>query len=189
MMSVTWSVAGAVGQATATGVGQNLGARTPARASELTYKSTGTTMGVLFVAGGLAWVFPEIAMGIFISDSAVIGEGIRFLRIIALSWAFFGGLMVVQGAFRGAGDTRIAMVLSFLSRWIFRIPTAVVLAFATTVTVPGVGTVSGFGWGVEGLWWGYAFAAIASFFVGAAWFLLGTWREGVIDREPSAVGD
>lgn len=189
MMSVSWSIAGAVGQATATGVGQNLGARTPDRASEITFKSTGATMGLLFVAGGVVWIFPEMAMRIFIADRAVIDEGIVFLRIVAMSWAFFGGLMVVQGAFRGAGDTRIAMVLSFLSRWIFRLPTAIILAFTWTVTIPGIGPVSGFAWGPSGLWWGYAFAAVASFFVGVLWFLRGTWRHGIIDQDTSAAVD
>ncbi len=188
-MSVSWSVSGAVGQATATGVGQNLGARTPDRATAVTYTATGVTMGVLFVAGGAAWLFPEFAMRIFIDDRAVVEEGVVFLRIVALSWGFFGGLMVVQGAFRGAGDTEIAMVLSFLSRWLLRVPLAVVLAFAWTVTLPGVGTVSSLGMGVDGLWWAYASAAVASFVVGVAWFLRGTWKEGVIDRETAAADD
>ncbi|MFW5974452.1 MAG: MATE family efflux transporter, partial [Natrialbaceae archaeon] len=44
LMSVSWSVAGAVGQATATGVGQNLGAKTPDRARRVTWVGTGGTM-------------------------------------------------------------------------------------------------------------------------------------------------
>jgi len=183
LMSVSWTVAGAVGQATATGVGQNLGAETPDRAAEVTWKATSATMGLLFAAGGIVWLVPEVAMRVFIDDPAVVAEGVVFLRIVALSWALFSGLMVVQGAFRGAGDTRIAMVLSFCSRWVFRIPTALVLAFSWTVAVPGLGTVSGLAWGAAGLWWAYAFAAVASFLLGVAWFLGGTWREGVIDRE------
>jgi Na+-driven multidrug efflux pump len=190
-MSVSWTVAGAVGQATATGVGQNLGAETPDRASAVTWTATGATMGLLFAAGGLVWLVPEVAMRVFIADPAVVTEGVVFLRIVALSWAFFGGLMVVQGAFRGAGDTRIAMVLSLLSRWVFRIPVALVLAFSWTVAVPGVGTVSGLDWGAPGLWWAYAVAAVASFALGVLWFLRGTWREGIVEAgrrpEPAAV--
>jgi len=181
LMSVSWSVSGAVGQATATGVGQNLGAATPDRAATVTRTATLSTMGLLFLAGGLCWLFPAAAMRVFIDDPAVIGEGVVFLRIVALSWPFFGGLMVIQGAFRGAGDTRIAMVLSLSSRWLLRIPTAAVLAFAWTVTLPVVGPVPALGWGVEGLWWSYAFSAVASFLVGVAWFARGTWREAVVD--------
>ena len=193
LMSVSWSVAGAVGQATATGVGQNLGAQTPARAAAVTRAATAGTMGLLAAAGGLVWLFPSAAMRVFVDDPETIAEGIVFLRIVALSWGFFGGLMVIQGAFRGAGDTKVAMALSLLSRWVFRIPLAALLAFgAVSVTLGGfdLGPVripavdlgyTGLGWGVEGLWWAYATAAIVSFLLGAAWFRRGTWTEGVID--------
>ena len=195
LMSVSWSVAGAVGQATATGVGQNLGANTPDRAAAVTRAATAGTMLLLAVAGGLVWLFPATAMGVFVDDSETIAEGVVFLRIVALSWAFFGGLMVIQGGFRGAGNTGIAMVLSMLSRWVFRIPLAALLAFgAVSITLGGfeVGPIAvpavdvgytGLGWGVAGLWWAYATAAVASFVVGVAWFLRGTWREGVIDDD------
>ncbi|WP_425499735.1 MATE family efflux transporter [Halorarum halobium] len=189
LMSVSWTVSGAVGQATATGVGQNLGAGTPERASRVTATATAGTMALLFVAGGLVWWFPATAIRVFVGDPAVVAEGVTFLRIIALSWGFFGGLMVVQGAFRGAGDTRIAMALSLCSRWLFRVPVALVVAFAWTVTVPGLGSVSGLGVGVEGLWWSFALSALASFVVGVAWFLRGTWTEGVIDRDVPSAGD
>jgi len=105
LMSVSWSVAGAVGQATATGVGQNLGSKTPDRAAAVTRAATAGTMLLLAVAGGLVWLFPATAIGVFVDDPETIAEGVVFLRIVALSWAFFGGLMVIQGGFRGAGNT------------------------------------------------------------------------------------
>lgn len=198
LMSVSWSVAGAVGQATATGVGQNLGAKTPARAAAVTRVATAGTMALLAAAGGLVWVFPAAAMRVFVADPETVAEGVVFLRIVALSWAFFGGLMVVQGGFRGAGDTKVAMALSLLSRWVVRIPLAAALAFgAVSVTVGGVAIgpiavpaveigYTGRAWGVEGLWWAYTTAAVVSFLLGVAWFRRGTWTEGVIDEEPAA---
>jgi len=183
LMSVSWTVSGAVGQATSTGVGQNLGAGTPDRATRVTGVATAATMGALFAAGGLAWLFPDVAMGVFVDDPAVVAEGVGFLRIIALTWGFFGGLMVIQGAFRGAGDTKVAMTLSLLSRWIVRIPIAAAVAFGA-VSVPVIGvSYTGLGWGVDGLWWAYATSALVSFVLGVAWFLRGTWKEGIIDEE------
>lgn len=187
LMSVSWTVAGAVGQATATGVGQNLGANTPDRASEVVWKATAGTMVILFAAAGVVVAFPAAAIGVFIDEPAVIDEGIGFLRIVAPSWAFFGGVMVIQGGFRGAGVTNVAMVLSFLSRWIFRVPVALVLAFDWAYTVPGTGlTLAALDWGVGGLWWSYAVGAVASFVVAVFWFRLGTWQGGVVDREAAA---
>jgi putative MATE family efflux protein len=185
LMSVSWTVSGAVGQATATGVGQNLGADTPDRAAEVTWKATGGTLAVLFGAGALLFAFPDEAMRVFIADAAVVAAGVDFLRIIAPFLAFFGGLMVVQGGFRGAGDTRTAMALSFLSRWILRIPAALVLAYSWSLSTLGV-SLAGWAWGVSGLWWAWSFSAVGSFVVGAAWFSLGRWQKGVVEKEPTA---
>ncbi|MFD1640654.1 MATE family efflux transporter [Halohasta litorea] len=186
LMSVSWTVAGAVGQATATGVGQNLGADTPDRAAEVIWKAAAATMALLFAAAGLVVAFPAAAIGVFIDEPGVIEEGIGFLRIVAPSWAFFGGVMVIQGGFRGAGVTKVAMVLSFLSRWIFRVPFALLFAFGWAYTVPGTSlTIAALDWGVDGLWWAYAVGAFGSFVVAVGWFRLGTWKGGVVDREES----
>ena len=186
LMSVSWSVSGAVGQATAAGVGQNLGSRTPDRANRVTWVATAGTMVLLFAAAVLCVLFPEFMIGVFIDDPEVIAEGVVFLWIIAPFWAFFGGTMVLQGAFRGAGQTKVAMVLSLLSRWVFRVPVAIVLAFSWAVTVPGTDvTVRGLGIGVEGIWIAFSVGAFASFLIAAFWFQLGRWTEGVIDTERS----
>lgn len=55
-----------------------------------------------------------------------VDEGARFLRIVTITWGFFGDLTVLQGAFQNAGSTRIAMALPLCSQWPFRIPLAVV---------------------------------------------------------------
>jgi len=188
LMSVSWSVAGAVGQATSTGVGQNIGAKTPDRAARVTWVATAATMGFLFAAAAVCVAFPEFMMGIFVDDPEVVAEGKTFLYYIAPFWAFFGGTMVIQGAFRGAGQTKVAMALSFLSRWVFRIPVAVGLAFST-LAIPGTAVaVEGLGIGVVGIWAAFAVGAFVSFVVAAFWFRLGRWTEGVIadDTGPDA---
>lgn len=185
LMSISWSVAGAVGQATATGVGQNLGSQTPDRARRLTWVAMGGTMGILFAAAALCVLFPEFMIGIFTDDPEVISEGVIFLYIIAPFWAFFGGTMVLQGAFRGAGQTKVAMGLSFLSRWIFRVPVALLLAFTLTIWIPYTDLIFddiGLGIGVIGVWIGFSVGALASFIVAAYWFNRGRWTEGVIEE-------
>lgn len=189
LMSVTWAVAGAVGQATATGVGQNLGAETPDRAVAVARTATAATMVFIFAVAAVLFAFPAAAIRVFVADPAVIAEGVIFLRITALFWAPFAGVMVIQGAFRGAGNTREAMVLSILSRWIFRFPLVIGLAFAWTVTIPGTNlAISGLGWGVEGIWLALVAGMVGSFVVAVGWFRIGTWTEGVIDEIESASG-
>ena len=185
LMSITWSVAGAVGQATASGVGQNLGSRTPERARQVTWIATGSTMLFLGAATVIALLFQAPLYRIFIDDPAIVAEGRTFVYVIAPVWAFFGGTMVIQGAFRGAGQTGVAMGLSLLSRWVFRVPVALVAAFSATVVVPWTGFSMdlGFGIGVIGVWFGYAFGGLAAFVVAVFWFRRGRWTEGVLDRE------
>ena len=189
LMSVTWSVAGAVGQATATGVGQNLGANTPDRAATVTRVAAAGTMALLGAAAAVCLAFPRPVTRVFIDDPAVVAETEVFLRFVAPFWAFFGGTMVVQGAFRGAGRTKVAMGLSLLSRWVFRVPVAIVLAFAT-VTVPGTATAVavGPGVGVRGVWTGFSVGAFLTFFVAVGWFRLGRWTEGVVDGDGPSGG-
>jgi len=96
---------------------------------------------------------------------------------------------VIQGAFRGAGQTKVAMALSFLSRWVFRIPVAIALAFST-LAIPGTAiAVEGLGIGVTGIWAAFSVGAFASFLLAVFWFRLGRWTEGVIEDEPGAAAE
>jgi Na+-driven multidrug efflux pump len=93
--------------------------------------------------------------------------------------------MVIQGAFRGAGQTKVAMALSLMSRWVFRVPTAIALAFSVTVAVPGTDIVLrnlGLDVGVTGIWAAFSIGAFLSFLVAVFWFRLGRWTEGVLDE-------
>ena len=175
MMSVSWTVSGAVGQAAATGVGQNLGARTPDRAASVTWTATAGTMVLLFAAGAVVFAVPAPFMRVFIADADVVAAGVHLLRIIAPFWAFLGGLMVLQGAFRGAGQTTVSMALSVLSRWLLRLPVAFALAYALS-------------WGTAGLWWSLSISGVLAFTVGVGWFRSGGWREGVLERPSARVG-
>lgn len=189
IMSVTWSVAGAVGQATATGVGQNLGAGQPDRSSRVGWVATAATMGILAGFATLTLWIPDTLIRLFVDDQATVAEGVVFLWIVAPFWAFFGGVMVIQGGFRGAGRTDIAMVLSLLSRWVFRLPVAVFVAFSAAVTVPGLTArpmVIGLGVGVKGIWIAFAVGAVLSFLVAASWFRLHKWGAAVVEDAPTA---
>jgi len=147
----------------------------------VTWVATAGTMGVLFAAAAVVLAFDEPILRVFIDDPEVVAEGVVFLWYLAPFWAFFGGTMVVQGGFRGADQTKVAMVLSFLSRWVFRVPVAVTLAFST-VALPAVGPVEvGLGIGVEGVWAAFSVGAFLSFLVAVFWFNLGRWTEGVVD--------
>ncbi|MFS8573445.1 MAG: hypothetical protein LOD85_10570, partial [Clostridia bacterium] len=114
---------------------------------------------------------------VFVNDPDVIELGTRFLRVVGWSFGFAGGVMVVQGAFQGAGRTGASMVLAFLNHWLLRFPLA-------------IGLIWGLGWGPAGLWWSMFLSSTASFAVAVAWLWRGGWHKAVIpsSQTPAPAG-
>jgi len=113
-----------------------------------------TAAGLLFLAtaDGLADWFvggagrqPEVA-----------GLTARLVRIVAFAQPPLAMLMVFSGGLRGAGATRLPLVVNFLGLLLVRLPLALVLA-RPAIDLPGVGTIPGFGLAAVGAW--YAMAA------------------------------
>ncbi|MDZ7746685.1 MAG: MATE family efflux transporter [Halobacteriales archaeon] len=155
-------------------VGQNLGNGRPDRAKQAVRYAVGMIAAVLAAVTVVAVVFAEPIVSVFISGESaqrVIDIGVSYLRVIGPTFVFLGIYQVCQGAFRGSGSTRTAMIFSILSLWVFRLPIAYVL-----VTV--------FSMGAVGIWYGIAASNVLSLVVAGAWYLRGTWATDVLDREP-----
>ena len=167
VMSLVWTIAGAMGQAVATGVGQNLGAAQAKRATRVTRLGTAITLLVIGLLGVLAVIFAPAIIGVFVQDEQVIAEGTRFLRISGWGFGFSGALIVIQGAFQGAGRTSYSMALSLLNRWILRLPLAALLGWT-------------FGLGPAGMWWAFLVSDTLGFAAGAAWLQWGRWQKRLI---------
>ena len=60
-------------------------------------------------------------MGLFTPDAEVVAGGITILRLVALSEPIFGVVIMLEGIFNGAGDTRMPFVISLVSMWGVRI--------------------------------------------------------------------
>ena len=162
-------------------VGQNLGADQSARAKRAVTYAAGIIIGVLAAVSLLAVGFARPITAVFIEGAgagAVADLGAAYLRIIGPTFAFLGVFQVLQGAFRGSGSTRTAMVFSVLEIWAFRLPIA-----AGLVVVVGMGA--------TGIWTSIAASNVLAMLVAGAWYLRGTWAEGVIDDpgQPAAGDD
>lgn len=96
-------------------VGQNYGAGKKERAEKVIKYSLVLGFLLLSVIGGLFFIFAASIVRVFIpNDPLVILEGARFMKIIAFTFGFVGINMTFIGAFRGAGDTKVNMKLSFM---------------------------------------------------------------------------
>jgi Na+-driven multidrug efflux pump len=148
--------------ATATCVGQNLGASKPARAARAGWMATEIVVAILLVFSVLFYVFSHRIGAVFSPDADAIEASAAYLEILAFSQAFMGIEIVLAGAFSGAGDTVPPMVITVPLN-LARIPLAYALA-------------EFFGFGVNGVWWSISGTSIVKGLIIAFWFSRGRWK-------------
>ncbi|MFB3853265.1 MAG: MATE family efflux transporter [Vicinamibacterales bacterium] len=113
---ITWTSVGLMG-ATATVVGQNLGAGRPDRS--LLGPRLASRIGlILALAVGLMFlVMPRILFAFFgLTDATVVGIGSQLLRYLTVSGLFVTVALTYTGALQGSGDTRSPLVISVISQ-------------------------------------------------------------------------
>jgi len=177
LISLVFLPAVGLGKATNTMVGQNLGAGKADRAERAVKLAAKVGAGVMFALALLAALFPEPIVEVFMatgtSEAArTVEYASEYLRIRTIEFAFIGIFQVLVGAYRGAGNTKIAMALSMITLWVIRVPAVYLLAFETTL-------------GPTGIWVGVALGHIVGAIAAAAWFTRGTWKQAVIDSDSS----
>lgn len=119
----------ALGVAAATVVGQSVGARDFLRAR--LGMAAANRLGILFMGGMgiIFFLFPEPLLGLFTTDQEVIRLGVVFLRIAGVSQIPLAMVLVLQGALRGAGDTRFILRVTTLGIWGVRLPVSAAAAW------------------------------------------------------------
>ncbi|MEF8814544.1 MAG: MATE family efflux transporter, partial [Halovenus sp.] len=130
--------------------------------------------GVMLLVAVVAALFPQPIVSVFIGDvpnaAETITNGVNYIRIRSVEFAFIGVTQVMLGAFRGAGNTRTAMTISIITLWVGRVGSVSLLVF-------------GLGWGATGIWVGMAVGNVLGALVSVPWFLRGTWKERYIEEE------
>jgi putative MATE family efflux protein len=138
-IAIGWEALGylsghAFGTAAITLVGQALGARQPALAAKSGWTAFAlgcglmTVMGATFfaLAPGMFWVFcqdPE--------QQPVIDVGVPVLRLIAFAMPALASTIIFTAALRGAGDTRVPVLFTWVGFLVVRIPLAYLLTSET----------------------------------------------------------
>jgi len=124
--------------ATATLVGQNLGARKPQRAEHAVWTTGFVNLVFLTLVGLIFVIFAESLIQLFSNDPAVIREGSSALRLISYGFVFYAYGLVLTQAFNGAGDTLTPTWISFATYWVCQIPLAYCLALPLGFGAAGV---------------------------------------------------
>src|SRR5690606_21056205 len=114
--------------ASATLVGQNLGAGQPDRAEKSVWRAGLINMIFLAFITVLFYSMADYILRFFSTDEEVLRHGIQCLKIVSLGYVFYAYGMVINQSLNGAGDTRTPTLISIVGFWIFQIPLAYALA-------------------------------------------------------------
>jgi len=153
----------AFGNATATIVGQNLGAARPERARRAAWLAVGLDGVVMLIAAVGLCVWAPRLVTLFNSDAEVVRIGTDMIRIVTPFFIFVGLAIVFSRALSGAGATTAPMVTTLIALWGFQVPLAVWFARIVTPATTGI-------------WWAMALAITLHGLMNMAWFMTGRWR-------------
>jgi len=152
-----------MGNASATLVGQSLGAGKPDRAEAAVWRAGFYNFVFLGLVGLVFALFPKVIAGFFSDDPIVLGYASASLRTIAFGFPFYAYGMVISQSFNGAGDTRTPTLLNLFCFWMFELPLAWFLAYEWAM-------------GPRGVFWAMMIAFSVFAVDAAVVFRKGTWK-------------
>jgi putative MATE family efflux protein len=154
----------AYGTATATLVGQSMGAKQYQLAERYGWEAVKIGVYITLVLGITVSLFPDSVLHVFTKDESVIAVARPILRICGLLLPFVLSALVLTQALFGAGNTKFVMFVEFGLHFFCLVP----LAYLFGIVM---------GWGVLGVWMG-AFAYIVLLCTIMGWkFAEGAWKE------------
>ncbi len=167
----------AFGTAAMTLVGQNLGARRPDQAAHSGWVAFTLGCAMMSFMGLVFFVLAEPMFQLFCpkpSERPIIDLGVPVLRLVAFAMPALAGCIIFTQALRGAGDTRVPVLFTWIGFFAVRIP------LAYWLTLPqvdfGLGTWVGLDLGLLGAW----LAMFADIVVRGAFFVYrfasGRWQ-------------
>ena len=151
-----------VGAATATIVGQYLGAGAPQTAAHHVRRALLINGLVTALICLMIGTIPQFFLRIFTDEAAVIQPGSTFLRIFAVTFIFVSTTIVLTRVFQGAGDTVWPAVIACFRLVVF-LALGVILGWVADLDEVGV-------------WLAYAGASATQMAVIALAYRRGTWK-------------
>ena len=109
-----------MGQAATTFVAQNLGAGRPDRAKKGVWAALWMSLGVAGAAAAVICAFPGPLVRLFIDHEEATAFGVLFIRLCTPFAALCSFNQVFSGAMRGAGKSRVPMVVTLCTHVFFR---------------------------------------------------------------------
>ncbi len=119
-------------------VGQNLGGQSPEKAERSGWEAARLSVIVMTATAVAIFLLAEYIARLFIADPSVVAWSVTFIRIHAVSIPAVGVFFAIDGALRGAGDTRFPLMTSLSGIYVVRLPLAFLLGFVLGFGIVGV---------------------------------------------------
>jgi len=169
----------AFGTAAMTLVGQNLGAGRPDRAAHSGWVAFRLGLGVMCTMGLIFFILAHPMFSLFCpqdQQQPIVAVGVPVLRLVAFAMPFVACTVVFTYALRGAGDTRVPVLFTWIGFVGVRIPLAYIFTMKT-LHLGFLGDWPGCDWGLFGAW----MAMFADLVIRGGMlffrFLSGRWKE------------
>ncbi len=152
-----------VDTASASMVGQNLGAKKTERAGKVTLCTLAATLTCAAVTCAICWLIPHQIFRLFTKDAAVIEMGVTFLHIFTVHFIVSAAIGAFQAMVTGCGFVELGFAIGILDGVVCKIGLG--WLFMTV-----------FGMGYEGLWWGVACSRILPCLICIGYYVSGRWK-------------
>ena len=163
LTSVIYVITGALSTASATMIGQNLGAEKYDRVPKVLGVSLVIDMTCAIILSLAVVIFPRQLFGIFNSDADVLEMAMTYIPVAVLLFVGAGIRSPFFGLINGSGNAKLNLAVALLDGVICRIGLAVLMGLVM-------------GMGIMGFWLGNAFAGYVPFFIGLVYMLSGSWK-------------
>jgi len=167
----------AMGMAAATLVGQYIGAGSPGMASKALLRCTVIAAVFMGLLGAAFILAPTTIVGWLSQQETHLEQAPRLLRVAGFIQIPFAIGLVLRTAMRGAGDTRMVMLLTWFSTFALRLPMAWFFS-GVDIPLPGEAVIPNPGpdWGLLGVWIGLCSELVLRAGIFMARFVHGGWR-------------
>ena len=138
LAAITFMIPLGIGAAASTRVGNAIGRADLAGARLSSRVALAMGGAVMVLSGATFMLFPEPLASLYTDDAAVIGMASTLLPIAGLFQVFDGTQAVGAGVLRGAGDTRVPAIISFIGFWVLGLPAGCLLAYVARLGPAGL---------------------------------------------------
>jgi len=141
--SISYMPAAGFGVAATTFIGQTLGSGEKELGKKYLKQLVIGTSVITVFTGGVLMFFPKQVMRILTDDAEVIRIGIQYLVVMGLVQIPQNIAGVLNGALRGAGFTRVPMIVAGAGLWCIRVPFSLLAAYVFKMDVRAIWVIIG----------------------------------------------